>query len=187
MASDSVSCRLVRLDRDPIYPALAAREVRAVSDGKLDNGTQVSLSEIGGLVNMLDRACAEFHKLEDKLEGVPLMAQSLNLLMEGQRKLETTVERIERAQSDAQIEHLKEAGLQKEKIQAISSQLKNYDDLVTKVNNLETKLFGYALVVIVLWAISALLLTVLGPIWFTRPTPEKTSAIMPPALTRWRG
>jgi hypothetical protein len=187
VASGAVSCCLGHLDGNTNRAALAAREVGAVNDNKPDNGTQVSLSEIGGLVNMLDRACGEFHKLEDKLEGVPLMSQSLTSLMEGQKELGTTVKRIERAQSDAQIEHLKEAGLQREKIQAISSQLKNYDDVVKKVNDLETKLFGYVLVVIVLWAITALVLAVFGPNWVARPTPEKASAIITSELQRGEG
>ncbi len=61
-------------------------------------------SDVAAFLGMMTTACDRLASVENKVGNVPLINQSLMSLVKGQEKMETTVERIEQAQRDAQIQ-----------------------------------------------------------------------------------
>jgi hypothetical protein len=150
-------------------------------------------SEVAAVLGMMATACSRLASVEGKLENVPLMQRDLGSLVRGQEKMETTVERIEQAQRDAQTQFEKQFQLQQLQIQATQIKLESYEATAKKVADLEKlygeldkKVFAYALLAAAVGAVVSTLFTGL-PAWLERHPLQKASFIMPPALARGKG
>ena len=111
-------------------------------------------------------------------------------LVKGQEKMETTVERIEQAQRDAQIQFERQFQLQQLQIQATQLKLESYEATAKKVVDLEKlygeldkKVFAWALLAAAAGAVVGTLFTGL-PAWLERHPLQKASFIMSSALVR---
>jgi len=147
-------------------------------------------SEAAAVLGMMATACDRLASVEGKLGNVPLMQRDLEALVKGQEKMETTVERIEQSQRDAQTQFERQFQLQQLQIQATQLKLENYEATAKKVEDLEKlygeldkKVFAYALLAAVVGAVVSTLFTGL-PAWLERHPLQKASFIMSSALAR---
>ncbi len=149
-------------------------------------------SDVAAFLGMMTTACDRLASVENKVGNVPLINQSLMSLVKGQEKMETTVERIEQAQRDAQIQFERQFQLQQLQIQATQLKLESYEATAKKVVDLEKlygeldkKVFAYALLAAVVGAVVSTLFSGL-PGWLERHPLQKASFIMSSALVRLR-
>ena len=147
-------------------------------------------SDVAAFLGMMTTACDRLASVEGKLGNVPLMQRDLESLVRGQEKMETTVERIEQAQRDAQTQFEKQFQLQQLQIQETRIRLESYEATAKKVEDLEKlygeldkKVFAYALLAAVVGAVVGTLFTGL-PAWLERHPLQKASFIMSSALVR---
>ena len=147
-------------------------------------------SDVAAFLGMMTTACDRLASVEGKLGNVPLMQRDLEALVKGQEKMETTVERIEQSQRDAQTQFERQFQLQQLQIQATQLKLENYEATAKKVEDLEKlygeldkKVFAYALLAAVVGAVVSTLFTGL-PAWLERHPLQKASFIMSSALAR---
>ena len=150
-------------------------------------------TEVAAVLGMMATACGRLASVEDKLGNVSLMQRDLEFLVKGQEKMETTVERIEKAQGDAQTQFERQFQLQQLQIQATQLKLENYEATAKKVVDLEKlygeldkKVFAYALLAAATGAVVGTLFTGL-PAWLERHPLQKASFIMSSALARGMG
>ena len=73
-----------------------------MSDEQKQDGPMIAVSEIGGLISILSRACGEFKELKDDLKGV---IPSLQSLTEGQKRMEATISDVQKDQKEANKQH----------------------------------------------------------------------------------
>ena len=92
---------MVGLDIFPCPPSLDAGEV-AVSE---EQGQQIPLSGLGGLLNMLDRACSEFTEVKKELKEVTSIKADLKSLCEGQKRMEVTISEVQKDHKEADKQH----------------------------------------------------------------------------------
>jgi len=118
------------------------------------------------------------------------MKRDLESLVKGQEKMETTVERIEEAQRDAQTQFERQFQFQQLQIQETRIRLESYEATAKKVEDLEKlygeldkKVFAYALLAAAGGAVVGTLFTGL-PGWLERHPLQKASFIMSSALVR---
>jgi hypothetical protein len=147
-------------------------------------------SDVAAFLGMMTTACDRLASVEGKLGNVPLMQRDLESLVRGQEKMETTVERIEQAQRDAQTQFEKQFQLQQLQIQETRIRLESYEATAKKVEDLEKlygeldkKVFAYALLAAVVGAVVSTLFSGL-PGWLERHPLQKASFIMSSALVR---
>ncbi len=147
-------------------------------------------SDVAAFLGMMTTACDRLASVENKVGNVPLINQSLMSLVKGQEKMETTVERIEEAQRNAQIQFERQFQLQQLQIQATQLKLESYEATAKKVVDLEKlygeldkKVFAYALLAAVVGAVVSTLFTGL-PAWLERHPLQKASFVMSSALVR---
>jgi hypothetical protein len=147
-------------------------------------------SEVAAVLGMMATACNRLASVEGKLGNVPLMQRDLEFLVKGQEKMETTVERIEKAQGDAQTQFEKQFQLQQLQIQATQLKLENYEATAKKVVDLEKlygeldkKVFAYALLAAAVGAVVGTLFTGL-PAWLERHPLQKAGVMMSAVLVR---
>jgi hypothetical protein len=147
-------------------------------------------SDVAAFLGMMTTACDRLASVENKVGNVPLINQSLMSLVKGQEKMETTVERIEQAQRDAQIQFERQFQLQQLQIQATQLKLESYEATAKKVVDLEKlygeldkKVFAWALLAAAAGAVVGTLFTGL-PAWLERHPLQKASFIMSSALVR---
>jgi len=167
---------------------LDVREVAAVSDqSAIQPGGQ---SEVAAVLGMMATACSRLASVEGKLGNVPLMQRDLESLVKGQEKMETTVERIEQSQRDAQTQFERQFQLQQLQIQATQLKLESYEATAKKVVDLERlygeldkKVFAYALLAAAGGAVVGTLFTGL-PGWLERHPLQPASFIVSSALVR---
>jgi hypothetical protein len=186
-----VSAGVVGADRESHGERLDGREAEAVSDqSAMQLGGQ---SEVAAVLGMITTACGRLASVEDKLGNVPLMQRDLESLVKGQEKMETTVERIEQAQRDAQTQFERQFQLQQLQIQATQLKLESYEATAKKVADLEKlygeldkKVFAYALLAAAVGAVVSTLFTGL-PAWLERNPLQKASFIVFSALVRGKG
>jgi len=140
-------------------------------------------SDVAAFLGMMTTACDRLASVENKVE-------SLMSLVKGQEKMETTVERIEQAQRDAQIQFERQFQLQQLQIQATQLKLESYEATAKKVVDLEKlygeldkKVFAWALLAAAAGAVVGTLFTGL-PAWLERHPLQKASFIMSSALVR---
>ena len=150
-------------------------------------------SDVAAFIGMMTTACSRLASVESKLGNVPLMQRDLESLVKGQEKMETTVERIEHAQRDAQTQFKEQFQLQQLQIQAAQIKLESYEATAKKVVDLEKlygeldkKVFAYALLAAAVGAVGSTLFTGL-PAWLERHPLQKASFMMSSALVRGRG
>jgi hypothetical protein len=132
---------------------------------------------------MMTTACDRLASVEDNLGNVPLMQRDLGSLVKGQEKMETTVERIEQAQRDAQTQFERQFQLQLESYEATA---KKVVDLEKLYGELDKKVFAYALLAAAAGVVVGTLFTGL-PAWLERHPLQKASFMMSSALVRGRG
>lgn len=150
-------------------------------------------SDVAAFLGMMTTACDRLASVEDNLGNVPLMQRDLGSLVKGQEKMETTVERIEQAQRDAQTQFERQFQLQQLQIQATQIKLESYEATAKKVVDLEKlygeldkKVFAYALLAAAAGVVVGTLFTGL-PAWLERHPLQKASFMMSSALVRGRG
>ena len=187
-APSPVPAGVVGADRESYGERLDGREAEAVSDqSAIQPGGQ---SEVAAVLGMMATACGRLASVEDKLGNVPLIQQTLASIMKGQEKMETTAERIEQSQRDAQTQFERQFQLQQLQIQATQLKLENYEATAKKVVDLEKlygeldkKVFAYALLAAASGAVIGTLFTGL-PAWLERHPLQKASFVMSSALVR---
>ena len=147
-------------------------------------------SDVAAFLGMMTTACDRLASVENKVGNVPLINQSLMSLVKGQEKMETTVERIEEAQRNAQTQFERQFQLQQLQIQETRIRLESYEATAKKVVDLEKlygeldkKVFAYALLAAVVGAVVSTLFTGL-PAWLERHPLQKASFIVSSALVR---
>jgi len=92
---------MVGLDIYSCSTPLDAGEV-AVSE---EQGQQIPLSGLGGLLNMLDRACSEFTEVKKELKEVTSIGADLKSLCEGQKRMERTISEVQKDHKEANKQH----------------------------------------------------------------------------------
>ncbi len=140
-------------------------------------------SDVAAFLGMMTTACDRLASVEDNLGNVPLMQRDLGSLVKGQEKMETTVERIEQAQRDAQTQFERQFQLQLESYEATA---KKVVDLEKLYGELDKKVFAYALLAAAAGVVVGTLFTGL-PAWLERHPLQKASFMMSSALVRGRG
>ena len=162
--------------------ALDAGEVGAVSDDLLQSlkVTQPISSEgVSLLVALLPRLC-------EKLDAVAQQGDRLERVEDGQKEIKDKIDKSAEAHQKLQERYLEQSHKHELEIQAIQLRLKNYEDTVKKVEDLEKKLFAYALLAAAVGTVAGTLFTGM-PAWLERYPGKDSRLIMPPALVRWRG
>jgi hypothetical protein len=183
-----VPAGVVGADCNSSGPAMDDKEAESVSDqSAIQPGGQ---SEAAAVLGMMATACSRLASVEGKLGSVPLMKRDLESLVKGQEKMETTVERIEEAQRNAQTQFERQFQLQQLQIQETRIRLESYEATAKKVEDLEKlygeldkKVFAYALLAAVVGAVVSTLFSGL-PAWLERHPLQKASFIMSSALVR---
>ena len=144
-------------------------------------------SEVAAVLGMMETACGRLASVESKLENVALINQSLELLMKGQGKMETTIERIEQAHRDAREQYRDQLHEHQLEIQAIKLKLENYNTIIETVESTKTTLRINSVFTTIL-GIALGLIVANGPAWWSlfKPHP-KTTSLPPMTMPRERG
>ena len=182
MALGAVSACLGRADGGAGCAALDAREVRAVSEDLLQGlqGVQAPSPEgVSLLVALLPRLC-------EKLDAVAKQGDRLERVEDGQKEIKDKIDKSAEAHQALQTQYLNQSHKHELEIQEIQLRLKNYETTVEKVEELDKKVFAYALLAAVAGAVVGAMFTGL-PAWLERHPEKDSRLIMPPALTRGKG
>lgn len=142
------------------------------------------VSEVAAVLGMMETACGRLASVEEKLGNVPLMQQTLASIMKGQEKMESLVEKIEESHRESREQNRDRLHEHQLKIQAIELRLINYETTVEKVEELDKKLFGYALVAAVAGAVIGAIFAG-APGWLDRHPEKDSRGVTPSALVRW--
>ena len=162
--------------------ALDAGEVGAVSDDLLQSlhvGQPISSEGVSLLVALLPRLC-------EKLDAVAQQGDRLKRVEEGQGEIKEKIDKSTEAHQELQTQYLKQSHKHELEIQGIQLRLKNYETTVEKVEDLDKKVFAYALLAAVAGAVVGAMFTGL-PAWLERHPQKDSGLIIPPAQVRWRG
>ena len=138
----------------------------------------ISPEGVSLLVALLPRLC-------EKLDAVAQQGDRLKRVEDGQEEIKQKIDKSAEAHQALQTQYLKESHKHELGIQEIQLRLKNYESTVGKVEELEKKLFAYALLAAAVGAAAGALFTGL-PAWLERHPQKGSGFIMPPALTRGR-
>ena len=182
MAPGAVPARLVRADRGASRAALDAGETGAVSDDLLQGlqGIQPPSPEgVSLLVALLPRLC-------EKLDAVAKQGDRLERVEDGQKEIKDKIDKSAEAHQALQTQYLNQSHKHELEIQEIQLRLKNYETTVEKVEELDKKVFAYALLAAVAGAVVGAMFTGL-PAWLERHPQKDSGLIIPPALARPRG
>ena len=143
-------------------------------------------SQSDAVLGILQTACDRLQGLEKKLENIANLGFRLEAVENGQKEIKDKIDKSAEAHQLLQQRYLDQSHKHELQIQAIQLKLKNYDEIVKKVEELDRKVFGYVLVAVVGGGVVGALFTGL-PAWLERHQPQKDGSIMPPSLARWRG
>ena len=150
------------------------------------NEEQSRPGEIEQMLGILRSACERLGSVQDKLEGVASLPDKLDNLKDWLTALEKKIDKSADAHESLQTRYLEQSHKHELEIQAIQLRLKNYETTVKKVEELDKKVFAYALLGTVAGAIVTALFTGL-PAWRENDPPQKTSAIITSELQRGQG
>ena len=145
----------------------------------LHAGQPISSEGVSLLVALLPRLC-------EKLDAVAQQGDRLKRVEEGQGEIKEKIDKSSEAHQELQTQYLKQSHKHELEIQAIQLRLKNYEDTVKKVEDLEKKLFAYALLAATVGTVAGALFAGL-PAWLERHPQKDSGLIIPPALVRPRG
>ena len=182
MASAVLSTCLGCSDGGAGCAALDAGEVGAVSEDLLQGlqGVQAPSPEgVSLLVALLPRLC-------EKLDAVAKQGDRLERVEDGQKEIKDKIDKSAEAHQALQTQYLNQSHKHELEIQEIQLRLKNYETTVEKVEELDKKVFAYALLAAVAGAVVGAMFTGL-PAWLERHPEKDSRLIMPPALTRGKG
>ena len=182
MASGAVPARLVGADGGAGRAALDAGEAGAMSDDLLQSlhvGQPISSEGVSLLVALLPRLC-------EKLDAVAQQGDRLERVEDGQKEIKDKIDKSAEAHQKLQERYLEQSHKHELEIQAIQLRLKNYEDTVKKVEDLEKKLFAYALLAAAVGTVAGALFAGL-PAWLERHPQKDSGLIIPPTLARPRG
>jgi hypothetical protein len=145
-----------------------------------------SQSEIAAFLGILKTACDRLHGLEGKLETIAKIGFRLEAVEKGQEQIADKIDRSAQAHQSLQEKYLDQSHKHELKIQAIQFKLQNYDTTVAKVEELDKKVFAYALLAAAAGALAGALFAGL-PGWLERHPLQKASFMMSSALVRGKG
>ena len=131
------------------------------------------------LVALLPRLC-------EKLDAVAKQGDRLERVEDGQKEIKDKIDKSAEAHQALQTQYLNQSHKHELEIQEIQLRLKNYETTVKKVEELDKKVFAYALLAAVVGTVAGALFAGL-PAWFDRHPQKDSGLIMPPVLTRGRG
>ena len=193
MAPGAVPARLVRADRGASRAALDAGEVGAVSED-FGQGTPrgtVSLSDLGGLFNMLDRACGELSGVKNQLQGFSAIPVHLQVLCDGQKRMEEAISDMKKDHKEA-VDDMKEHDRDIIKLSgAVQTIVKESGELQRSVEKLQNDMNGMVVknaavaggVCVVIWLVTQGI-----ALYDKLPHGSgKVGSIIFPALTRGKG
>lgn len=130
------------------------------------------------LVALLPRLC-------EKLDAVAKQGDRLERVEDGQKEIKDKIDKSAEAHQALQTQYLNQSHKHELEIQAMQLRLKNYETTVEKVEELDKKVFSYALVATVAGMVVGAMFAGL-PAWLDRH-PDKDSRLMTPsALARWK-
>jgi predicted nuclease with TOPRIM domain len=110
----------------------------------------------------------------------------LKRVEDGQGEIKEKIDKSAEAHQKLQERYLEQSHKHELEIQAIQLRLKNYEDTVKKVEDLEKKVFAYALLAAVVGTVAGALFAGL-PAWLERHPQKDSGSIIPPVLVRGRG
>ena len=145
----------------------------------IQGAQSISSEGVSLLVALLPRLC-------EKLDAVAQQGDRLVRVEDGQEEIKQKIDKSAEAHQALQAQYLKQSYKHELGIQEIQLRLKNYETTVGKVEELEKKLFAYALLAAAVGTVAGALFAGL-PAWLERYPQKGSGFIMPPALVRWRG
>lgn len=131
------------------------------------------------LVALLPRLC-------EKLDAVAKQGDRLERVEDGQKEIKDKIDKSAEAHQALQTQYLNQSHKHELEIQEIQLRLKNYETTVEKVEELDKKVFAYALLAAVVGTVAGALFAGL-PAWLERHPEKDSRLILPPPLVRWRG
>jgi DNA repair ATPase RecN len=151
----------------------------------------VSLSDLGGLFNMLDRACGELSGVKNQLQSFTAIPVHLQNLCDGQKRMEQAISDLKADHKDA----VRDMSAHKEdiiKLQGtVDTLAKEAGQLEKSVEKLQTDMNGIVVkIAAVAGGVSMAIWLVTQGIAVYDKLPHgsgKVGSIMPPVLTRGRG
>ena len=145
----------------------------------IQGAQSISSEGVSLLVALLPRLC-------EKLDAVAQQGDRLKRVEDGQEEIKQKIDKSAEAHQALQAQYLKQSYNHELGIQGVQLRLKNYETTVGKVEELEKKLFAYALLAAAVGTVAGALFAGL-PAWLERHPQKDSGFIMPPALARWRG
>ena len=132
------------------------------------------------LVALLPRLC-------EKLDAVAKLGDRLERVEDGQGEIKAKIDKSAEAHQLLQTQYLNQSHKHELEIQAIQLKLQNYDTTVKKVDELDKKVFAYALLAAAAGALAGALFAGL-PGWLERHPIKSSTTNLPPMTTpRERG
>ncbi len=128
------------------------------------------------LVALLPRLC-------EKLDAVAQQGDRLKRVEDNQNDIKDKIDKSADAHQKLQEKYLEQSHKHELEIQAIQLKLQNYNSIVAKVEELDKKVFAYALLAAAAGALAGALFHGL-PGWLERQPLQKASFIMSSALVR---
>jgi len=174
-----ISAGVVGTDRAPYGERLDGREAEAVSEDLLQGLQPPSVEGTSLLVALLPRLC-------EKLDAVAQQGDRLKRVEDNQNDIKDKIDKSADAHQKLQEKYLEQSHKHELEIQAIQLKLQNYDTTVAKVEELDKKVFAYALLAAAAGALAGALFAGL-PGWLERHPLQKASSMMSSALVRGRG
>ena len=151
----------------------------------------VSLSDLGGLFNMLDRACGELSGVKNQLQSFTAIPVHLQNLCDGQKRMEEAISDLKADHKEA----IKDMNAHDRDIikltGVVGSLAKDTEELQKSVEKLQTNMNGIVVkIAAVAGGVSVVIWLVTQGIAVYDKLPHgsgKVGSFVPPALVRWRG
>jgi hypothetical protein len=179
VAPGLVPAGVVGTDHESHGARLDGREAEAVNEDLFQGLQPPSAEGTSLLVALLPRLC-------EKLDAVAQQGDRLKRVEDNQNDIKDKIDKSADAHQKLQEKYLEQSHKHELEIQAIQLKLQNYDTTVAKVEELDKKVFAYALLAAAAGALAGALFAGL-PGWLERHPLQKASFIASSALVRGRG
>jgi hypothetical protein len=151
-----------------------------------EQATQAAVqAEASAVLGILQTACERLHGLESKLENIANLGFRLQAVEDGQNEIKDKIDKSALAHQALQERYLDQSHKHDIQILEINGRLKNYEEVVRTVSNLEKKVSAYALIGVIGGGILGALFAGL-PAWLERYSPQKNGVTIESVLTRDR-
>ena len=185
-APGPVPAGVVVADQESHGERLDGREAEAVNEDLFQGLQPPSAEGTSLLVALLPRLC-------EKLDAVAKLGERLERVEDGQSEIKDKIDKSADAHQKLQEKYLEQSHKHELEIQAIQLKLQNYDTTVKKVDELDKKVFAYALLAAVAGTVAGTLLAAVAstvantlftglPAWKERDLAEKAIAANLPTM-----